>query len=222
MSDAYPISDATRIKRHPERGSYDRDVVHAILDEALLCHLACSVGQHVIAMPTTFARDGETLYVHGAIANRSLEALVGGAPFSITVTLLDGLVLARSAFHHSMNYRSVVLTGKARIVDDREEKITAMILLVDRFGRDRSRQTRAPYDWELDATKVIAVEIEHASAKTRSGGPIDDPDDMNLPYWAGVVPLQLVAAAPVPDPEAREPHPVPDVPVQLLPRNREE
>ncbi|AKF04317.1 pyridoxamine 5'-phosphate oxidase family protein [Sandaracinus amylolyticus] len=214
MSNVYPASDATRIKRHPERGSYDRDVVHAILDEALICHLACSTGQHVIAMPTAFARAGETIYVHGAIANRSLDGLLGGAPFSITVTLLDGLVLARSAFHHSMNYRSVVLTGKARLVEGRDEKGEAMTLLVDRMARGRSRETRAPYDWELDATKVIAVEIEHASAKIRSGGPIDDADDMKEPCWAGVVPLRLVASDPEPEADSTT-RPTPDVPAQL-------
>ena len=197
MTDAYPQSDLTRIKRHPERGSYDRAVVHAILDEALVCHLAFVAGGHVLAMPTAFVRRGETVYVHGARANRSLEGLVSGAPFSVTVTLIDGLVLARSAFHHSMNYRSVVITGAARVVEDRAEKLEAMTLLVDRLASGRSRTIRPPADWELDLTRVIAIEIEHASAKTRSGGPLDDAGDMAQPCWAGVVPLRLVASAPI-------------------------
>lgn len=200
----YPVSDATRLKRHPERGSYDRAVVHAILDEALVCHLAYAHGAHVFAMPTTFARDGETLYVHGARANRSLDALTGGAPFSVTVTLLDGLVFARSAFHHSMNYRSVVLTGRARDVADRVEKRGAMTRLVDRLSPGRDATLRPMHDWELESTRVIAIEIEHASAKVRQGGPIESLDDVAHPAWAGVVPLRLVAGAPVAEARARD------------------
>jgi hypothetical protein len=204
MTDTYPISDATRLKRHPERGSYDREVVHAILDEALVCHLAYAHGANVFAMPTVFARDGETLYVHGARANRSLDALAKGAPFSVTVTLIDGIVFARSAFHHSMNYRSVVLTGRIRELDDRTEKRAAMARLIDRLSAGRDATLRPMHDWELDTTRLLAIEIEHASAKVRSGGPLESIDDVTHPVWAGVVPLRLVASAPVPDEHVRE------------------
>ena len=204
MTDTYPISDATRLKRHPERGNHDRACVHAILDEALVCHLAFAAGAHVMAIPTVFARRGETVYVHGARANRSLDALAEGAPFSITVTLVDGLVFARSAFHHSMNYRSVVLTGTAREVTDREEKLAAMAGLIDKLSAGRHASLRPMHDWELDTTRLIAVEIEHASAKIRSGGPVESIDDVSHPVWGGVVPLRLVAGVPEPDEHVRD------------------
>ena len=209
MTDTYPLSDVTKLKRHPERGSYDRAVVHAILDEALVCHLAYVFTdarnvEHVIAMPTVFARERETLYVHGARANRSLDVLCKGAPFSVTVTLIDGLVLARSAFHHSMNYRSVVITGRAREVEDREAKVSAMARLVDRLSPERNATLRPMHAWEIDATRLIAIDIEHASAKVRSGPPLDAPDDVTDPVWAGVVPLRLVASAAIADEHVRE------------------
>lgn len=209
MTDTYPLSDVTKLKRHPERGSYDRAVVHAILDEALVCHLAYAFTdprgtEHVIAMPTVYAREGETLYVHGARANRSLDVLCKGAPFSVTVTLIDGLVLARSAFHHSMNYRSVVMTGKAREVEDRGEKVSAMARLVDRLSPERNATLRPMHASEIDVTRMIAIDIEHASAKVRSGPPLDAPDDVTHPAWAGVVPLRLTPSAPIADEHVRD------------------
>lgn len=209
MTDTYPLSDVTKLKRHPERGSYDRAIVHAILDEALVCHLAYVFtdprgAQHVIAMPTVYAREGETLYVHGARANRSLDVLAKGAPFSVTVTLIDGLVLARSAFHHSMNYRSVVITGRAREVDDATEKRAAMSRLVERLSPGRDATLRAMHPWEVDVTRVIAIDIEHASAKVRSGPPLDAPDDVAHPVWAGVVPLRLTASEAIADEHVRD------------------
>ncbi len=219
MTDTYPVSDVTKLKRHPERGSYDRAVVHAILDEALVCHLAYTFtdprgGEHVIAMPTVFAREGETLYVHGARANRSLDVLCKGAPFSVTVTLIDGLVLARSAFHHSMNYRSVVITGRAREEDDRDAKVRAMALLVDRLSPGRNAELRAMHAWEVDVTRLIAIDIEHASAKVRSGPPLDAIDDVTHPVWAGVVPLRLTSSAPIADEHVRDAA-VPPIAAQL-------
>jgi len=201
MTERYETTPATELRRHPERGSYDRDVVHAILDEALVCHLAYVHEGVPFSMPTAYARSGETIYVHGARANRSLAALAAGAPFSVSVMLLDGLVLARTAFHHSMNYRSVVATGSARLVTTREEKRDAMTLLVDRMAVGRSLATRMPVDWELDVTQVLAIEIAHASAKTRSGGPLDLGSDRLHPCWSGVVPVRLALGAPIAEPD---------------------
>ncbi|MFN9808530.1 MAG: pyridoxamine 5'-phosphate oxidase family protein [Deltaproteobacteria bacterium] len=199
MTDTYPLSEATRLKRHPERGSYDRVVVHAILDEALVCHLAYAHDAGVFAMPTVFVRDGDTLYVHGASANRSLDALIEGAPFSLTVTLIDGVVFARSAFRHSMNYRSVIILGRVREVSERHDKRAAMARLVDRLSVGRDATLRPMRDAEIDATRVLSIDIEHASAKVRNGGPVEPVDDRAHPVWAGVVPLRTVAGAPVPD-----------------------
>lgn len=198
-STAYVPTARTRVRRLSQRGSYDRALVHSILDEALVCHVGFVFEGQPYVMPTAFARVDETLYVHGAVANRMLGALAGGASICVTVTLLDGLVLARSAFHHSMNYRSVVALGPAREVTDEAEKLSAFDALVERCGTGRSREARPANAAELRATRVFALTLSEVSAKTRSGPPHDDEVDLAQPCWAGVIPLALERGAPVPD-----------------------
>ena len=191
-------TDRTRIHRLPARGNYDRDVVHAILDEALVCHLAYVIEGQPYAIPTTFARDGDRLYVHGAAASRTLKTLAGGVRVCFTATLLDGIVYARSGFHHSMNYRSVVVLGVAEEITDPIAKRRALDAIVDRAAPSRSRVARAPNDKELAATRVLVLPLEEVSAKIRTGGPVDDEEDLALPVWAGHVPLRLRADDPIP------------------------
>jgi len=191
-------TERTRIHRGPARGNYDRDVIHSILDEALVCHLAFVVDDQPYAIPTTFARIDDRLFVHGAAASRMIKTIAGGVRVCFTVTILDGIVLARSAFNHSMNYRSVVVLGTADEVTDLAHKRRALDAIVDRAAESRSRSARPPNDKELGATRVFALAIEEASAKIRTGGPIDDEEDLVLPIWAGHVPLALRAGAPIP------------------------
>ena len=183
----------------PERGNYDPAVIHAILDEALICHVGFVVEGRPVVIPTIHARVGDHLYFHGSPAAGMLRTLRGGVDACVTVTLLDGLVLARSAFHHSMNYRSVVVFGKAEEVVDREEKIRVLDKLVEHVCRGRSADARRPNESELKQTLVLRIPIAEASAKIRTGPPKDDEEDYALPIWAGVLPLALVASAPIPD-----------------------
>ncbi len=200
----------TRVRRLPERAKYDRATVEAILDEGFVCHLGfCSEGEPVV-IPTGYARVGDVIYVHGAPANWALRRAVAGDTVCLTVTLLDGIVLARSAFHHSINYRSVVVFGVAHEVDDFDEKRLALSAFVDHVVPGRDSDTRAPSDSELRATRVVKVEIVEASAKVRSGGPKDDPEDLELTnIWAGELPLQVVAGDPVADGSGPVTAPVP-------------
>jgi nitroimidazol reductase NimA-like FMN-containing flavoprotein (pyridoxamine 5'-phosphate oxidase superfamily) len=183
----------------PKRGAYDRATIEAILDEGLVCHLGFAVEGQPYVLPTIYARVGGEVLLHGSAASRMLRALGDGVPMCLTVTLLDGLVLARSAFHHSVNYRSVVLLGTARPVLDAEEKTLALRAIVDHVLVDRWAAVRAPSEQELRATTVLALSLSEASAKIRGGGPIDDEEDYALPVWAGHLPLTLVPSAPVPD-----------------------
>jgi nitroimidazol reductase NimA-like FMN-containing flavoprotein (pyridoxamine 5'-phosphate oxidase superfamily) len=196
---AYSPTDRTTLHRLPTRGTYDRAIVHAILDEALLCHLGFAVDDQTFCLPTTFVRDGERLFVHGAAASRMLKTLAGGARVCVAVSLLDGLVLARSAFHHSMNYRSVVVLGIAWEVTDSAAKARALTLLVDKVSPGRSNTARGPNEKELRATRVLELPLEEVSAKVRVGGPLDDEEDMGRPVWAGVVPIALRPGAAEPD-----------------------
>jgi len=198
---ATPPSERTRVRRLPERGAYDRATIDAILDEALICHLAWVQDGEPRVIPTIHARSGDTLYVHGSNASRTLRSTKEGAPVAAEVTLLDGLVLARSAFHHSMNYRSVVVYGHAREVTDPDEKFAAQRALVDHVAHGRADDARLPNQRELDQTTILAIPIEEASAKIRTGPPKDDAEDMDLPIWAGVLPLLTIPGAPEPDPE---------------------
>jgi uncharacterized protein len=200
----------TRVRRLPERAKYDRATVEAVLDEGFVCHLGfCSEGEPVV-IPTAYVRVGDIIYVHGAPANYALRRAVEGDAVCLTVTLVDGLVLARSAFHHSINYRSVVIFGVAREVDDPAEKRVALSAFVDHVVPGRNEGTRAPTESEVRATRVVKVEITEASAKVRSGGPKDDPEDLALPgIWAGEMPLRVVPGVPVPDDSAPVTAPVP-------------
>jgi nitroimidazol reductase NimA-like FMN-containing flavoprotein (pyridoxamine 5'-phosphate oxidase superfamily) len=200
----YSETARTRLHRSPTRGSYDRAVVHAILDEALVCHLAFVVDGQPYGLPTTHVRDDESLFVHGSAASRMMRSLAKGVPVCLTVTLVDGLVLARSAFRHSMNYRSVVVLGTAREVTDLREKCHALSRLVDKLSPGRYERIRTPSDPELRATSVLALPLEEVSAKIRTGPPLDDDADRARPGWAGVVPIGLRAATPVADGEAAE------------------
>jgi uncharacterized protein len=183
-------TDRTRLRRKPARGSHDFAAIAAICDEALVCHVAFASAHGPVVIPTTFVRVGEHLYVHGSAASRMLETLAEGGPACIAITLLDGLVLAKTALHHSANYRSVVAFGRGRAIADRAEKLAALAALLDKIEPGRSTACRPPNDKELAATMVVAFSLAEASAKTRSGGPLpDDAEDQHLPYWAGTIPI---------------------------------
>lgn len=199
---ALPVTDRTKVRRLANRGNYDRETIHAILDEALVCHVGFVVDGAPVVIPTIHWREGDRLYVHGSAASRMLRTLKDGVDACVTVTLVDGLVLARSAFHHSMNYRSVVVFGKAQVVEG-AEKLRALDALVEHVVRGRSRELRPHKEIELKQTLVLALPLDEASAKIRTGGPVDDEEDYALPIWAGVVPLKLTAGEPVADRDVR-------------------
>jgi uncharacterized protein len=198
---AQPASDRVRLRRRRERGNYDRAVIDAVLDEALIAHLgiAGEDGQPLV-IPTLHARCGDVVYLHGSTASRTLRALAVGAPACLTVSLLDGLVLARSAMHHSANYRSVMLLGRARSVQEPAEKLAAFEAIVEHIVPQRWHDVRAPTANELKATAVLAIGIDEASAKIRTGPPVDDEEDYSLPAWAGVIGLGMAAETLEPDP----------------------
>ncbi len=193
-------TERTRVHRLPERAVYSRDVVHSILDEALFCHVAYIEDGHPKVIPTIHVRVGETLYIHGSNASRTLRALKDGTDACVAVTLLDGLVLARSGFHSSMNYRSVMVYGTAREVLDPKEKLTAQAALVDHVVSGRSQDARLPNESELKQTTILAIALEEVSAKIRTGPPKDEEEDYDLPIWAGVLPLDLTPGEPIDDP----------------------
>jgi uncharacterized protein len=207
MTGSYLPTDRTKVRRLPERGRYDRSTVHTILDEGFICHVAFTIDGQPYALPTGYARVGETLYLHGSTGSRL--GLLPDLEVCVTVTLLDGLVLARSAFHHSMNFRSAMVLGRTRLVEDPEEKDAALNALVEHIVPGRGAQIRVADAKELAATAVLAVPLLEVSAKVRTGGPVDDEEDYDLPVWAGVLPLKLVPGAPVPDARLREAIPVP-------------
>jgi len=189
----------TTLRRLPQRGQFDFATVAAILDEALLAHVGFVADGQPFVIPTLYARVGRTLYVHGSAASRMLRTLAAGVPVCVTVSLLDGLVLARSAFHHSANYRSVVVLGTVCTVDDLDERLLALRAISEHVLPGRWDEVREPSDKELKATSVLALPIEEASAKVRGGPPIDDDEDLSWPVWAGVVPLTLAHGTPEPD-----------------------
>jgi len=195
-----PRSERTTVRRRANRGTYDLATIHAILDEALICHVGFVQEGQPYVIPTLHARDGERLLIHGAAASRMLRVASESVPLCVTVTLLDGLVLARSAFHHSVNYRSVVLLGAATEIAGSDEKMEAMRLLVEHVCAGRWNDARRPNAAEFDATRVLTMPIDEASAKVRQGPPIDDEDDYTLSVWAGVLPLKLASGIPVADP----------------------
>lgn len=199
MSQFIPTARTT-LHRRPNRAAYDRETVESILDEGLHCHVGFVVDGQPYVIPTIHARAGNQLYVHGSSASRMLRTLKEGAPVCVTVTILDGLVLARSAFHHSMNYRSVVVLGIAQEVSDPEEKYRALKAIVEHVTPNRWDEVRWPNAQELKATSVLRLPLEEVSAKIRTGPPIDDEEDYQLSCWAGELPLRLTPQTPIPDP----------------------
>jgi uncharacterized protein len=211
----------TRVKRLPKRASYDRDSIYSILDAALVCHVGFALDGQPYVIPTLHVRIADRLYIHGSAASRMLGAAADGTPIAVTVTHIDGLVLARSAFHHSVNYRSVLILGVATLVTGHAEKLAVMKGLIDHVAPGRWDHIRQPNENELDATSVLSIPIDEASAKLRSGGPIDDEADYALPIWAGEIPLTMTALAPVADSRLTPATPIPaHVAEYRIPGNR--
>jgi len=203
-SPAGPSTERVRLRRKRDRASYERATIDAILDEALIAHVGITDGNgQPLVIPTLHARSGDTVYLHGSVASRTLKALAADAPVCLTVSLIDGLVLARAAMHHSANYRSAMLLGHARSVEDPEEKMAALQAVVEHIVPGRWSDVRHPSENELKATAVLALGIDEASAKIRTGPPVDDEQDYELEAWAGVIPLAIGQGAPQPDPLLR-------------------
>ncbi len=196
---SYQPNQRTRVTRLPKRAVYDKAQVHAILDEGFFCHVGFTVDDQPYVIPTGYVRAGEKLYIHGSAASRMLRTLDQDIKVCVTVTLVDGLVLARSSFHHSVNYRSVVVLGTAQLVLDRDEKMDALRRFTNHIVPGRWDEARVPNDQELKATSVLVLPMEEVSAKVRTGPPIDDEEDYEIPIWAGVVPVHLRAGDPIPD-----------------------
>ena len=210
MSAELKKTDRTTISRHEERGSYDREVAYSILDEGLVAHVGLDTGDGVMVIPMTYARLGDELMLHGAVASRWLSSFEKGRPISVCVTILDGLVLAQSAFSHSMNYRSVVAFGEASVITDPQKKGAAFKALLDHLIPGRWDDSRQPDKKETEATTMLAMPLDEASVKIRSGPPKDVAKDLELPYWTGVIPLHLTSGAAIPDPVMKEGKAVPD------------
>ena len=196
-----PRSRRSEVRRLPKRAHYDRTTRDAILDEGLVCHVGLEAEGHPVVIPMAYARDGERLILHGSVASRLARSLSRGAEVCVAVTLVDGLVLARSTFHHSMNYRSVVIFGRAKVIEDETEKRRALDLLTEHLVPGRSAEARGPNPEELAATAVLEVPLEEASAKIRTGPPSDNKEDLQLDVWAGVLPLRLVSDSPIAAPD---------------------
>jgi nitroimidazol reductase NimA-like FMN-containing flavoprotein (pyridoxamine 5'-phosphate oxidase superfamily) len=209
MSQPNTPTSRTRVVREADRALYDRETAYRILDEGFLCHVGFLAEGQPFVIPTSYGRKDDSLYIHGSAASRMLRHLKEGAPVCIAVTLLDGLVLARSIFNHSMNYRSVVVLGNATLVEGPEEKIEALRALSEHILPGRWADSRQPNERELKATSILRVPIEEFSAKVRTGPPIDDEPDYSFPTWAGVVPLEMTAGAPIDDPRLDPAYEVP-------------
>jgi nitroimidazol reductase NimA-like FMN-containing flavoprotein (pyridoxamine 5'-phosphate oxidase superfamily) len=209
MSEVSTPTSRTRVVREPERGVYDRETAYRILDEGFLCHVGFVADGQPFVIPTSYGRKDDHLYIHGSAASRMLRQMKDGISVCVTVTLLDGLVLARSIFNHSMNYRSVVILGKAMLVDDPQEKLAALTVLSEHIIPGRWADVRQPNERELKATSVLRLPIEEFSAKVRQGPPIDDEPDYSFPTWAGVVPLEIKVGEPINDARLMEGQGVP-------------
>lgn len=201
MTDDFPVTHQNQVKRLPNRAAYDRATIFAILDEALICQVAFVQDGQPVVIPVLHARDGERILLHGSLSSRLLNHLAAGGQVCLTTTLLDGIVLARSVFHHSVNYRSAIVFGHGQAIENPVEKMAALQIFTERLIRGRWGDARIPNERELAATAVAAVTIESASAKVRTGGAMDDEADLELPVWAGVLPLSLAAGTPVPQPD---------------------
>lgn len=209
-SSTVPPSDRAAVRRLPERGSYDAEVAHAILDEGIIAHVGLATAENgPVVIPMLYARDGDRLLLHGSPASRLLRTAAKGTEVCVTVTLIDGLVLARSAFHHSVNYRSVVVFGQATRIDDLDERRRALDVLVEHVVPQRTTEARRPNDKELRGTVVLTLPLDEVSVKLRTGGPVDEPEDYELEVWAGVLPLPTVPGTPVPDELQPADRPVP-------------
>jgi nitroimidazol reductase NimA-like FMN-containing flavoprotein (pyridoxamine 5'-phosphate oxidase superfamily) len=202
----YPVTPRTRVKRGHQRATYDRALVHAVLDEAYLCHVGAKMADRPMVQPTFHWRDGDKLYIHGSSKNGLFQTLIDGEEACITVTILDGLVMARSAFHHSANYRCVMIFSKATVIEEEAEKLRILDLMMKKITPERMEGVRAPNPQELKATTVLEFDISEVSAKVRSGPPVDDEEDYSLPVWAGVIPLTQTREKPVDDPRWIEDH----------------
>ena len=204
MSDSLNPTGRTKIKRLPKRGSFERETIYRILDEGFVAHVGFIDDDQPFVIPTAYARDGDRLLFHGSSASRMMRAVAWEIDVCVTVTLVDGLVLARSAFHHSMNYRSVVVFGRAKTISDEREKLRALQALTDHIVPGRWRDVRPPSELEMKATIVLSLPLDEASAKIRAGAPSDDEDDYKSDAWAGVIPLKLVAGAPIDAPKLND------------------
>jgi nitroimidazol reductase NimA-like FMN-containing flavoprotein (pyridoxamine 5'-phosphate oxidase superfamily) len=200
----FPQTERTTLKRLPKRGVFDRELVYRILDEGFICHVGFSVDGRPFVIPTGYARVEDQLFIHGSQVSRMLRTLSTGIDVCVTVTLVDGLVLARSAFHHSINYRSVVMFGRAAMIEDREAKLAALFAFSEQVIPGRWDDVRQPTEQELKATTVLSLPLVEVSAKVRTGPPIDDDEDYALNVWAGVLPLKIAAGAPINDPRLPE------------------
>jgi nitroimidazol reductase NimA-like FMN-containing flavoprotein (pyridoxamine 5'-phosphate oxidase superfamily) len=203
----FPKTDRNRVKRIPKRGHYDREIIYPILDAGFICHVGFVVEGQPFVIPTSYGREGDVIYLHGSSKSRMMDRASEGTPICLTVTHLDGLVLARSAFHHSMNYRSAVVFGTAKEVHG-EEKEKGLLLISENILKGRWDEVRGPTEKELKATSVLRLEIESASAKIRTGPPGDDEPDYELPIWAGILPIKLEYGTPEADPLLKEGIPV--------------
>lgn len=201
---SFTRTERTTLRRLPKRGSFERETVYRILDEGFVCHVAFVSDGKPVVIPTAYGRVGDKLYLHGARASRMLKTLGAGADVCVNVTLVDGLVLARSAFHHSINYRSVVIFGRANAVESDAEKMSALLAFTEHVVPGRWDEVREPSKQELDSTLVLSLALEEASAKVRTGPPVDDDEDYSLPIWAGVLPLRVSAGEVIPDPRLDE------------------
>lgn len=210
VQEQLPVTPRSQIRRLPQRGEYDCQLIQQILDQGLVCHVGFAVEGQPFVIPTAYGRVGDRLYIHGSPASRMLRSLQEGIQVCLTVTLLDGLVLARSAFHHSMNYRSVVIFGKATLVEEANQKREALKAFTEHIISNRWSEIRQPSPQELQGTLVLSLPLTEASAKVRTGPPLDDQADYSLPVWAGVIPLQQVATLPVPDPQLDSEIPLPE------------
>jgi len=200
VAESFGVNERTRVVREPQRGIYDRGVIYKILDEAFVCHVGFSVEGQPFVIPTMFARVGDAVYFHGSAASRMLRGVAGGLAVCLTATLADGIVLARSVFNHSMNYRSVVALGTAELVEGAEEKLAALHAFTEKIVPERWAEARQPNEKELKATSILRLELKEVSAKVRVGPPEDDAEDYALQIWAGVIPLRLEAGEPLRDP----------------------
>jgi nitroimidazol reductase NimA-like FMN-containing flavoprotein (pyridoxamine 5'-phosphate oxidase superfamily) len=197
---SFPKTRLNKVNRLPERGHYDKQTIYPIIDEALICHVGFTENDQPIVIPTLHARDGDTLILHGAKASRMMKHISDGNPVSIAITLVDGIVFARSVFHHSINYRSAVIFGHGKLIEGDDEKMRALEILTEHIAKGRWYDARVPNQKELNATSVVRIEIESATAKIRSGGPKDDDEDRDLPAWAGVLPIATQYLSPLNDP----------------------